>query len=137
MSLGILAILAASLVACAAPEANPPAPVPEASLPASPERTPAVPSPPQSAPVEEVFSALDAEALLNIGYNDPDRVVAVEGVVVRTYYAKTSKGKPTFLDFHDPYQDWFKCVIWEEDRENSWRLSRLARRPIFWAGRCR
>jgi len=59
---------------------------------------------------------LDTETLLDIGYGEPNRVVVVEGVVVRTFYARTSKGSPTFLDFHDPYQDWFACVIWEEDR---------------------
>ena len=40
----------------------------------------------------------------------------VEGTVVTTYYAETSKGKPTFLDFHDPYEGYFKGLIWGNDR---------------------
>jgi hypothetical protein len=66
---------------------------------------------------EEVIDALDTEKLLDIGYNHPGKVVTVEGVIVRTYYAKKSKGKPTFLDFHDPYEGYFTCIIWEEDRQ--------------------
>ncbi len=66
---------------------------------------------------EEVIGALDTESLLNIGYNHPGKVVTVEGVIVGTYYAQKSKGKPTFLDFHDPYEGYFICIIWEEDRQ--------------------
>ena len=66
---------------------------------------------------EEVVDALDTEKLLDIGYNHPEKVVTVEGVIVRTYYAQKSKGKPTFLDFHDPYEGYFTCIIWEEDRQ--------------------
>ena len=66
---------------------------------------------------EEVVDALDTEKLLEIGYNHPEKVVTVEGVIIRTYYAKKSKGKPTFLDFHDPYEGYFICIIWEEDRQ--------------------
>ena len=40
----------------------------------------------------------------------------VEGTVVGTYYHKTGKGAPTFLDFHEPYEGYFKCVIWGSDR---------------------
>ena len=40
----------------------------------------------------------------------------VEGVVVGTYYHGDGKGKPTFLDFHKPYEGYFKCVIWGSDR---------------------
>jgi hypothetical protein len=75
-----------------------------------------------SPPVEEeekVLDALDTDELLNIGYNYPERIVTVEGVIVRVYYAKKSKGQPTFLDFHDPYEGYFKCIIWEEDRQTS------------------
>jgi hypothetical protein len=67
---------------------------------------------------EEVIDALDTERLLDIGYNHPEKVVTVEGVIVRTYYAKKSGGKPTFLDFHDPYEEYFICIIWEEDRQS-------------------
>jgi len=41
----------------------------------------------------------------------------VEGVVVGTYYAQQLKGQPTFLNFHKPYKDCFKCVIWGTDRD--------------------
>ena len=99
--LGLL-LLVTSAVSCAAPES---------SQPALPQAEPA-----PLAPDEEVFDALDTETLLDIGYSEPDRVVVVEGVVVRTFYARTSPGSPTFLDFHEPYQDWFACIIWEEDR---------------------
>ena len=66
---------------------------------------------------KEVIDALDTESLLDIGYNHPEKAVTVQGVIVRTYYAKKSKGKPTFLDFHDPYEEYFICIIWEEDRQ--------------------
>lgn len=42
----------------------------------------------------------------------------VEGRIVKTYYAKTSNGQPTFLNFHDPYEGYFTCVIWGDDRGN-------------------
>ena len=66
---------------------------------------------------EEVIDALNTNRLSEIGYNYPEKVVTVEGVIVRTYYAKKSKGQPTFLDFHDPYKGYFKCIIWKEDRQ--------------------
>jgi len=68
---------------------------------------------------EQVIDALDTTKLLEIGYDHPEKIVTVEGVIVRTYYAKNSKGKPTFLDFHDPYEGYFSCVIWQEDRQTS------------------
>jgi len=40
----------------------------------------------------------------------------VEGIVVGTYYHEHGRGKPTFLDFHKPYEGYFKCVIWGSDR---------------------
>lgn len=66
---------------------------------------------------EKVLDALDTNGLLNIGYNYPERIVTVEGVIAGTYYAKKSKGQPTFLDFNDPYEGYFKCIIWREDRQ--------------------
>ena len=66
---------------------------------------------------EEVIDALDTARLLEIGYNNPEQVVTVQGVIVRAYYAEKSKGQPTFLDFHDPYQGYFKCIIWEKDKQ--------------------
>jgi PKD repeat protein len=41
----------------------------------------------------------------------------VEGIIVGAHYAADTKSQPTFLDFHKPYQDYFKCVIWGRDRE--------------------
>jgi PKD repeat protein len=41
----------------------------------------------------------------------------VEGVVVGAYYASETKSQLTFLDFHKPYQGYFKCIIWGRDRE--------------------
>jgi micrococcal nuclease len=127
--LGLL-LLAVLVVSCATPQAGPPAPpLPEDAIP-EPTQPEPVPSPPEEItpepiqpepvplpPDEEVFDALDTEALLDIGYTEPDRVVVVEGLVAGTFYAEASSGSPTFLDFHDPYQDWFTCVIWGEDRE--------------------
>jgi len=66
---------------------------------------------------EQTIDALDTDNLLEIGYSHPEEVVTVEGIIVRTYYAKNSKGKPTFLDFHDPYEGYFSCVIWQEDKQ--------------------
>ncbi|UCH51381.1 MAG: PKD domain-containing protein [Chloroflexota bacterium] len=41
----------------------------------------------------------------------------VEGIVVGTHYAADIKSQPTFLDFHKPYQGYFKCIIWGRDRQ--------------------
>ena len=119
--LGLLLLLTPA-VSCAVPEASQtplPQVEPEPSQLPSEASEPSLPQPePSGLPSdEEVFSALDTEALLDIGYNEPGRIVSVEGNVVRTFYATASKGKPTFLDFHDPYQGWFMCVIWEENKE--------------------
>ena len=117
--LGLLLVVT-SAVSCAAPEAVQPLPPVEPELPhLAPEAGGSLPQPePPGLPSdEEVFSALDTETLLDIGYHEPGRVVTVEGTVVGAFYATESKGKPTFLDFHDPYPGWFTCVIWEEDRE--------------------
>jgi len=40
----------------------------------------------------------------------------VEGIVAGTYYAADTKSQLTFLDFHKPYQGYFKCIIWGRDR---------------------
>jgi endonuclease YncB( thermonuclease family) len=117
--LGLLLVVT-SAVSCVAPEAGQPLPSVEPELPhLAPEAGGSLPQPePPGLPsYEEVFSALDTEELLDIGYHEPGRVVTVEGTVVGAFYATESKGKPTFLDFHDPYPGWFTCVIWEEDRE--------------------
>ncbi len=41
----------------------------------------------------------------------------VEGIVVGTHYAADTKSQPTFLDFHKPYQGYFKCIVWGRDRQ--------------------
>jgi len=41
----------------------------------------------------------------------------VEGIVVGTHYAADIKSQPTFIDFHKPYQGYFKCIIWGRDRQ--------------------
>jgi len=41
----------------------------------------------------------------------------VEGVIVGTHYAADTKSQPTFLDFHKPYDRYFKCIIWGYDRD--------------------
>jgi micrococcal nuclease len=41
----------------------------------------------------------------------------VEGIVISSYYAQQLKGQPTFLNFHKPYEGYFKCVIWGSDRQ--------------------
>ena len=74
-------------------------------------------NPPLVEEAEQVIDALDTDKLLEIGYSHPEEVVTVEGIVVRTYYAERSKGQPTFLDFHDPYEGYFTCIIWKEDRQ--------------------
>jgi len=62
---------------------------------------------------EEVIDALDTETLLD----HAGEVRTVEGIVVRTHYAEKSEGKPTFLDFHDPYEGYFKALIWDDNRD--------------------
>ena len=62
---------------------------------------------------EEVIDALDTETLLG----HAGEVRTVEGIVVTTHYAEKSKGKPTFLDFHDPYEEYFKALIWDDNRD--------------------
>jgi hypothetical protein len=62
---------------------------------------------------EQVLNALDTETLLA----HAGEVRIVEGIVVRTHYAEKSKGKPTFLDFHVPYKEYFKALIWDDNRD--------------------
>jgi len=65
---------------------------------------------------EQVIDALDTDKLLDVVYHQPDKIITVEGDIVRTYYAGGSKGQPTFLNFHDPYEGYFTAVIWGDDR---------------------
>jgi PKD repeat protein len=41
----------------------------------------------------------------------------VEGIVVGAYYAADTKSQLTYLDFHKPYDNYFKCIIWGRDRD--------------------
>ncbi len=59
---------------------------------------------------QEVISWQEASS--NIGQHK-----VVEGIIVGTYYAADTKSKPTFLNFHEPYQGYFTCIIWGADRE--------------------
>jgi PKD domain len=43
--------------------------------------------------------------------------LVVEGKVVNSYYAVDTKSQLTFLDFHKPYENYFKCIIWGRDRD--------------------
>jgi len=52
------------------------------------------------------------EAASYIGQNQ-----VVEGTVVSAYYAADTKSQITFLDFHKPYDNYFKCIIWGRDRD--------------------
>lgn len=63
---------------------------------------------------EEVLTVTAAEAKDYIG-----RVAMVCGLVVDTHYAQTSSGRPTYLNFEEPFPNAvFTAVIWEADREN-------------------
>lgn len=41
----------------------------------------------------------------------------VEGIVIGTHYSADINSQPTFLDFHKPYQGYFKCIIWGRYRQ--------------------
>jgi hypothetical protein len=43
-------------------------------------------------------------------------VKTLEGVIMTARWAYNSNGKPTFLNFNDPYKGYLTCVIWGEDR---------------------
>ena len=62
----------------------------------------------------EAIDVLDTTALLQIGYTYPEKVVTVEGIIVNTYYVS---GQPTFLDFHEPHETYFKALIREDNRD--------------------
>jgi PKD repeat protein len=49
------------------------------------------------------------------GYIGQNQVV--EGTVVNSYYAADTESQITFLDFHKPYDNYFKCIIWGRDRD--------------------
>ncbi|MFP3975141.1 MAG: thermonuclease family protein [Dehalococcoidia bacterium] len=74
--------------------------------PASPTSTPVITTP---SPTPPRISWQEADDYVN-------QFAIVEGTIVLTHYAEDSNGQPTFLNFHDPYEDYFTCVIWGEDR---------------------
>jgi hypothetical protein len=41
----------------------------------------------------------------------------VEGTIVVTRYLNSTNGKPTFLNFNNPYKGYFTCLIWGSDRD--------------------
>jgi hypothetical protein len=41
----------------------------------------------------------------------------VEGTIVATRYLTSTNGKPTFLNFNNPYKGFFTCLIWGSDRD--------------------
>ena len=46
------------------------------------------------------------------------QLAMVCGIVVDTHYAQTVTGRPTFLNFGEPYPDAvFTAVLWEKERE--------------------
>ena len=45
------------------------------------------------------------------------QTLVVEGKVVNSYYATDTNSRLTFLDFHKPYENYFKCIIWGSDRD--------------------
>ena len=59
-----------------------------------------------------VINALATDELLS----RQGEITIVEGVVVRGYYAESLEGQPTFMDFHDPGEGYFKAIIWGDER---------------------
>ena len=63
---------------------------------------------------EEDLVVPAAEAKDHIG-----SLAMVCGVVVDTHYAQTSTGRPTYINFEEPYPNaLFTAVIWEQGSEN-------------------
>ena len=63
-------------------------------------------------PVSSAISGYDARNYIG-------EIKTVCGPVVDTRYARTSNGRPTFLNFHEPYPNHpFVAVIWGDMRDN-------------------
>ena len=119
---GLVLILATSVMACASaptspsgsePPSPPPPTSPSGSEPPSPAPTsPPGPEPPPPPPPQGI-SWDEAK------YHKGERTT-VYGPVVDTYWASGSKGKPTFLNIGKPYPnpDRFVVVIWIDNRGN-------------------
>jgi micrococcal nuclease len=69
--------------------------------------------PAPSSPENLALNALNAEKLLS----HTGEVKIVEGIIVGGYYAENLKGRPTFLNFHEPHEGYFKTIIWGNDRD--------------------
>jgi endonuclease YncB( thermonuclease family) len=69
--------------------------------------------PPPTANEFLVIDSLATDELLS----HQGEVKIVEGVVAMGYYADDLEGEPTFLDFHDPPEGYFKAIIWGDNRD--------------------
>jgi len=113
--IGLVLLLASSIIACAQPSpspAPPPQPAPTQPLPTQPTPTPEKPPPEKPPPTEEVIPWPEAK-------NYVGETKVVEGPVVSANWASGSRGKPTFLNIGKPYPDpdRFTVVIWIDNRD--------------------
>ena len=83
----------------------------------TPSPSPSLSPPPSALPSEVCIDALRTDTLLDYGYNHPDEIICVEGTILDSYYALSTNGQPTFLNFHDPHEGWFTALIWGSDRD--------------------
>lgn len=60
-----------------------------------------------------VINALATDELLS----RQGEIKIVQGIVAGGYYAESLEGQPTFLDFHDPGEGYFKAIIWGDNRD--------------------
>lgn len=60
-----------------------------------------------------VINALATDELLS----RQGEIEIVEGTVTGGYYAESLEGQPTFFDFHDPGEGYFKAIIWGDNRD--------------------
>jgi len=73
-----------------------------------------------ASPLESINNTLPTSNPPVISWDEADdyvnQFVIVQGTIVLTHYAAGSNGQPTFLNFHDPYEDYLTCIIWGDDR---------------------
>jgi endonuclease YncB( thermonuclease family) len=60
-----------------------------------------------------VINSLATDELLS----HQGEIKIVEGIVAVGHYAENLEGQPTFLDFHDPAEGYFKAIIWGDNRD--------------------
>lgn len=72
-------------------------------------------SPAAAAPTASAASCATAVSWRNAG-RYVGKTVAIKGRVVDSYFAATSSGSPTFLNFRRPYKGAFTAIIWKESR---------------------